>query len=165
MQKDFCMAPDSCIHPKCDCEQPREQRPEARVVELEAKNARLAAECAALRGALERLADEIAEVADDSYVSEDYEYTNHFGRFEKAARQALSSGAGERVLAVVEAAREANIKPEGDYYAGLRCGVEDRTIYDRYDAAEYGWDQAFEYINSILESPLAALHGSEDDGA
>ena len=44
---------------------------------------------------------------------------------------------------------EAATNPEGDYYTGLRCGVEDRDIYDRYDAAEYGWDQAFEYVASV----------------
>ena len=41
--------------------------------------------------------------------------------------------------------------PEGDYYLGLRCGVEDRTIHDRYEAAEFGWNQAFEYIDSALD--------------
>lgn len=45
---------------------------------------------------------------------------------------------------------EATTNPEGDYYTGLRCGVEDRDIYDRYDAAEYGWDQAFEYVGSVV---------------
>ena len=44
---------------------------------------------------------------------------------------------------------EATTNPEGDYYLGLRCGVEDRDIHDRYDAAEYGWDQAFEYVGSV----------------
>ena len=45
--------------------------------------------------------------------------------------------------------------PGGDYYAGLRCGVEDRQISDRYEAAEYGWDQAFSYIESVLEATNA----------
>ena len=44
---------------------------------------------------------------------------------------------------------EATTNPEGDYYLGLRCGVEDRDIHDRYDAVEYGWDQAFEYVGSV----------------
>jgi len=42
--------------------------------------------------------------------------------------------------------------PGGDYYTGLRCGIEDRDITDRYEAVEYGWDQAFSYIESILEA-------------
>lgn len=41
--------------------------------------------------------------------------------------------------------------PGGDYYTGLNCGVEDRDIYDRYEAAAYGWDSAFEYIQSISD--------------
>ena len=52
----------------------------------------------------------------------------------------------ERLRALLD---EASTNPEGDYYLGLRCGVEDRDIYDRYDAAEYGWDQAFEYVASV----------------
>ncbi|KKL47869.1 hypothetical protein LCGC14_2331190, partial [marine sediment metagenome] len=51
----------------------------------------------------------------------------------------------ERLRALLD---EATTNPEGDYYLGLRCGVEDRDIYDRY-AAEYGWDQAFEYVASV----------------
>lgn len=47
--------------------------------------------------------------------------------------------------------------PEGDYYSGLRCGVEDRTIHDRYEAAEFGWDQAFEYIDSALDGTRTKL--------
>ena len=43
--------------------------------------------------------------------------------------------------------------PAGEYYAGLHCGVEDRDITDRYEAVDYGWDQAFEYIESCLPSP------------
>lgn len=52
----------------------------------------------------------------------------------------------ERLRALLD---EATTNPEGDYYLGLRCGVEDRDIYDRYEAAEYGWEQAFEYVASV----------------
>ncbi len=56
-----------------------------------------------------------------------------------------------RVEAEQALADELN-NPGGDYYTGLRCGVEDRQISDRYEAAEYGWDQAFSYIESVLEA-------------
>jgi len=58
---------------------------------------------------------------------------------------------------------EATTNPEGDYYLGLRCGIEDRDIYDRYDAAEYGWDQAFEYVESVaaLGSVITPQEGDE----
>ena len=59
----------------------------------------------------------------------------------------------ERLQARVETL-EADIaecsNPCGEYYFGLRCGLEDRYITDLYEAAEYGWDQAFEYVDSIL---------------
>jgi len=53
-------------------------------------------------------------------------------------------------IATLEAAiSEMTTDPCGEYYTGLRCGVEDRDIVCRYEAAEYGWQQAFEYIGSI----------------
>jgi len=53
-------------------------------------------------------------------------------------------------LTTLEAAiSEMTTDPCGEYYTGLRCGVEDRDIVCRYEAAEYGWQQAFEYIGSI----------------
>lgn len=56
---------------------------------------------------------------------------------------------------------EAGTNPEGDYYFGLRCGVEDRDIHDRYEAAEFGWDQAFEYVNSVLENATSDHPGDK----
>ena len=69
----------------------------------------------------------------------------------------------ERLRALLD---EATTNPEGDYYTGLRCGVEDRDIYDRYDAAEYGWDQAFEYVGSVVsgESHFEASDGGPKNG-
>ena len=52
----------------------------------------------------------------------------------------------------------ANENPE--YYTGLRAGLEDRQIFDKYDAVEHGWDQAFEYVDSVLtdiDKKIAAL--------
>lgn len=60
------------------------------------------------------------------------------------------SGEGEAVPS--DLLDEMCTDPVGDYYTGLRCGVEDRNIMDRYEAAEYGWQQAFEYVGSIAES-------------
>jgi hypothetical protein len=50
-----------------------------------------------------------------------------------------------------------NIPPEpaGEYYTGLHCGLEDRDIYDRYEAADYGWESAFEYVLSVVNPLLA----------
>lgn len=33
---------------------------------------------------------------------------------------------------------EATTNPEGDYYLGLRCGVEDRDIHDRVESVVAG---------------------------
>ena len=38
----------------------------------------------------------------------------------------------------------------GDYLDGIRCGVEDRELYDRYECAEYGYEQALEYALSCV---------------
>jgi len=57
------------------------------------------------------------------------------------------------------AAEEAAENPGGDYYLGLHCGLEDRDITDRYDAADYGWEKAFEYIESILLPAIAKAKG------
>lgn len=46
--------------------------------------------------------------------------------------------------------------PEHPYHESLRCGVEDRDIQCRYEAAEYGWEQAFEYIGSIAVNYIPA---------
>lgn len=43
-----------------------------------------------------------------------------------------------------------------DYqYDGMGCGIEDRGIVDRYEAARYGWDEAMERIYSEV-MPCAA---------
>lgn len=54
---------------------------------------------------------------------------------------------------------EAATDPAGQYYFGLRCGVEDRDIQDRYEAAEYGWQQAFEYVGSFAGNEARAGNG------
>lgn len=40
-------------------------------------------------------------------------------------------------------------------YDGMGCGIEDRGITDRYEAARYGWDEAMERIYSEV-MPCAA---------
>ncbi|WP_232276060.1 hypothetical protein [Komagataeibacter oboediens] len=36
------------------------------------------------------------------------------------------------------------------HYQGMGCGLEDRGITERYDAMEYGWDQAIKRVCSEL---------------
>ena len=57
---------------------------------------------------------------------------------------------------------DAATNPEGDYYLGLRCRVEDRDIYDCYEAAEYGWNQAFEYVGSVIGPPPSVIGADHD---
>jgi len=49
--------------------------------------------------------------------------------------------------------------PGSEYEFGLRCGVEDRDIMCRYEAAEYGYAEAFEYIGSIAANVLPPKEG------
>lgn len=49
--------------------------------------------------------------------------------------------------------------PGGDYYTGLHCGIEDVGITDRYQAADHGWNKAFEYIDSIFADILKEAEG------
>jgi hypothetical protein len=64
--------------------------------------------------------------------------------------------------AAIQAERAASVSastdPGGEYYTGLYCGIEDRGITDRYEAARYGWEQAFEYVQSgIPDDNTSAL--------
>lgn len=53
-----------------------------------------------------------------------------------------------------------------DYqYDGMGCGIEDRGIIDRYEAARYGWDEALERMYSEvipcasdIETPATEAH-------
>lgn len=73
------------------------------------------------------------------------------------ARIAELEAENQRLRAVID---DMATDPMGEYYTGLRCGVEDRDIACRYEAAEYGWEQAFEYIGSIATGAL--LGGGEN---
>ncbi|MGD9423959.1 hypothetical protein ACLHDD_02020 [Pantoea sp. NSTU24] len=45
-----------------------------------------------------------------------------------------------------------------DYHPdGMGCGIEDRGIFDRYEAARYGWDEAMERIYSELIQPASYI--------
>ena len=68
----------------------------------------------------------------------------------------LARAENQRLRAVID---DMATDPMGEYHTGLRCGVEDRDIACRYEAAEYGWEQAFEYIGSIATGAL--LGGGE----
>ena len=57
-------------------------------------------------------------------------------------------------------------KDEPEYHAqGIGCGIEDRDIYDRYDAAEYGWDACQEryqeWIGIVVDAALSATGQQE----
>ena len=66
----------------------------------------------------------------------------------------------QREIAELHAAiEEMSTDPAGDYYTGLACGVEDRDILDRYEAAEYGWKQAFRYVESCAPIPQPKGYG------
>ena len=47
---------------------------------------------------------------------------------------------------------------------GMGCGLEDRGITDRYDAMQYGWDEALdrvysEHVSGALDVAYAAMKG------
>ena len=42
------------------------------------------------------------------------------------------------------------------HYQGMGCGLEDRSITDRYDAMQYGWDEAAARYASEVVEPLTA---------
>lgn len=44
---------------------------------------------------------------------------------------------------------------------GIGCGLEDVGITDRYEAAEYGWNEAVEMVSDIVKNHLSDL---ENDG-
>lgn len=49
-------------------------------------------------------------------------------------------------------------------HEAMGCGIEDRGITDRYEACQYGFDQAMEMVASLLESfgPLFAEPDQEE---
>lgn len=40
------------------------------------------------------------------------------------------------------------------HYQGMGCGLEDRGITDRYEACQYGWDEAIERCVGEVVEPL-----------
>lgn len=46
---------------------------------------------------------------------------------------------------------------QGQMRFGLRCGVEDRDIHDRYEAAEYGFEDAAERCAEWAKNQAAAI--------
>lgn len=73
------------------------------------------------------------------------------------------AGEDVRVAAERAACLDAATDPGGDYHFGLGCGLEDRGITDRYEAAIYGWQQAFEYVQSAIGlAPMPALEAMQN---
>lgn len=79
--------------------------------------------------------------------------------------QALQSRAGEEGEGELLNDIKGHIYPENidDYLMGIRCGIEDRDIYDRYEAAEYGYEQALEYALSCIPDDVNLPHPSRAD--
>lgn len=71
-------------------------------------------------------------------------------RVRLAARVSVLEGENRKLVEILLRVERDAEEPGGDYLFGLRCGVEDRGIHDRYEAAEYGWSQAFDYVASAL---------------
>ena len=42
------------------------------------------------------------------------------------------------------------------HHQGMGCGLEDRGVTDRYEAMQYGWDEAAERYESEVVEPLVA---------
>lgn len=64
----------------------------------------------------------------------------------KAERDAL---AAENVALKSAISYVCDTDNQPDYqYDGMGCGIEDRGIIDRYEAARYGWDEALERMYS-----------------
>ncbi len=40
----------------------------------------------------------------------------------------------------------------GYYPEGMGCGIEDRGITDRYEACEYGWNEAIEAVVEVINN-------------
>lgn len=78
-------------------------------------------------------------------------YTLHSDYAElKAQRDALAAENAALKSAISYVCDTDNLP---DYqYDGMGCGIEDRGIADRYEAARYGWDEAMERIYSEVIS-------------
>lgn len=62
----------------------------------------------------------------------------------------------------IESGADAPSLAVGDMRKGLFCGVEDRDLRDRYDGAEYGWEDAAErYLEWAKNEAAAALSPKE----
>ena len=52
------------------------------------------------------------------------------------------------------------------YPEGMECGIEDCGITDRYEACEYGWNEAIEavieVINNMDEAKDINVHSNDD---
>jgi hypothetical protein len=71
----------------------------------------------------------------------------------KQALEALEGYEGRRAKDILRQAIEQAGKQEPfevewpDYHTeAMGCGLEDRNITDRYEAMQYGWDQALELV-------------------
>lgn len=75
-----------------------------------------------------------------------------------AIKEALKEITAKKVESQLAVAREAlkailpALEDEPEYHQqGMGCGLEDRSIHDRYDAMQYGWDCAIERFHEIFD--------------
>ena len=79
----------------------------------------------------------------------------------------------EKLLAACEALSsgewDSAVNNCGDYQRGLHCGVEDRSIHDRYQAADYGFERgverAAEHVSNELAEAIAAVRAEREERA
>ena len=99
----------------------------------------------------------IAELEESLEIAKDSRAVVDQALHERRMQVETLRAENQRLRAVID---DMATDPMGEYHTGLRCGVEDRDIACRYEAAEYGWEQAFEYIGSIATGAL--LGGGEN---
>lgn len=95
-------------------------------------------------------ANKYLKMLEDGLPCVPLEHSGHFGTF-KTALKLLSAvlDEGGIIKPLLDDIPPKNID---EYLFGVRCGIEDRDIYDRYEAAEYGYNEAFDYVLSALNN-------------
>lgn len=66
----------------------------------------------------------------------------------------------EKRLAEIERQEPDEIDWPDYHQQAMGCGLEDRGIRDRYEAMQYGWDQAIEHVAERLPENLYAAAGA-----
>lgn len=126
------------------------------------------------KGAVERLAKTA-----DMFANAMKAFQHHTKKHNEDVRDTLRAQAAHiaaqdaKIAKLVEALREviSALDGEPEYHdQGMGCGLEDRNITDRYQAMEFGWEQAMErvydeHVNAARDTARQALAstGETDD--